>query len=208
MEEQKVTNPAKTILGRVRGMILTPPDCRQTGSGCPSASPKVSPQVPVLLASSRESDRLIMQDLLVGTRYILGHSESLAQAANLACHIVLPIILYDQFFDIVDWQLALRRLACAWPRPSVLLLSDCGDEELLEDALRHGSLDVLVRPLHARDVLPALDFAYSNWEFDMAADPREIRGHQNCQEGSAVKPDRRPEALAPGFATRGSEPRR
>ncbi len=183
-----MTNPAKTILGRVRGMIVTSPDCRQMGSACPSASPKVSPQVPVLLASARESDRLIMQDLLVGTRYILGHSESLAQAANLACHIVLPIILYDQFFDIVDWQLALRRLACAWPRPSVLLLSDCGDEELLEDALRHGSLDVLVRPLHARDVLPALDLAYCSWEFSMAAHPQECDRTRVVKKKSALQP--------------------
>jgi AmiR/NasT family two-component response regulator len=177
-----VTNPAKTIPRGAREMIVTPADCRHSRSAYPSTWPKVYPQVPVLLASARESDRLTMQDLLIGTRYILGHSGSLAQAANLVCHIVLPIILYDQFFDIVDWQLALRRLACAWPRPSVLLLSDYGGEELLEDALRHGSLDVLVRPLHARDVLPALDFAYSNWEFDMAANPRELRG-QNCQEG-------------------------
>jgi DNA-binding NarL/FixJ family response regulator len=183
-----MTNPVKAILGRVRGVTATSPDCRQTGSACLSASPKVYPQVPVLLASARESDRLIMHDLLIGTRYILGHSQSLAQAANLGCHIVLPIILYDQFFDIVDWQLALRRLTCSWPRPSVLLLSDCGDEELLEGALRHGSLDVLVRPLHAREVLCALDLAYCSWEHSMAGYPQEYNRTTIAKKKSALQP--------------------
>jgi DNA-binding NtrC family response regulator len=137
---------------------------RRAAPARPSVPWPVQPQVPVLLASARDSDRLAIEGVLAATRYMLVPTASLNQASNLLSHVVFPIILYDCGFQGGDWQPALGRLIGAWRSPSIVLLSETYSHDFWEESVCRGAFDVLVRPFQTDDVLAVLDFAYTNWK--------------------------------------------
>jgi len=128
-------------------------------------------RVPVLLASSRESDLAVIDGLLRGTRYVVVPAANLNHASKLLSHVVFPIILYDRFFHGSDWQPTLWRLIGAWRVPSVLLLSDVRDRDFWEEAVCRGVFDVLARPFHGDDLLAVLEFAYAHWQLGLTQRP-------------------------------------
>lgn len=104
---------------------------------------------PILLASTRESDTQVLRKVLIDTEYVLVPAADWKTALNLAGHLAFSIILYDRRFDGLDWRAAVRRLASAWRIPTIVLLSETGEEAL-------GGLEILVRPFEASGVWRAL----------------------------------------------------
>jgi DNA-binding response OmpR family regulator len=104
-----------------------------------------------------------LQALLKDTEYVPVHATDWNTALNLAGHIFFPVILYDRFFDITDWQLAVRRLVSSWRSPSVLLLSQTREDGLRDELIRTGGFDVLTRPLGAHNVLRKMDAAMARF---------------------------------------------
>ena len=149
-------NAASAILGRFRNVSTME---RVSSRTAVPARRLPAPLIPVLLASALESDRRVMHEILSGTQYLLVHAATWNRALNLMGHVVVPIILYDRLFDITDWQLAVKRLVSSWRSPSVVLLSQTGEDGLREDLIGRGGFEVLVRPLESAPVLQTLDLA-------------------------------------------------
>jgi len=145
----------------------------------PSAPSETAPlaRVPVLLASAQEGDRSAVTDLLRGTRYVVVKAANSREAGKILNHIVFPIILYDAASDATEWHLGLKKMISAWRVPSVLLLANRYDAELAGDSLRRGAFDILVRPLRATDVMPALEFGYLQWKLRLGRTARPATGH-------------------------------
>jgi CheY-like chemotaxis protein len=114
------------------------------------------PITPILLASALESDRRVLREVLTDTEYVLVPAANWNIALNLAGHLAFSIILYDRRFEGIDWRLAVRRLASAWRIPTVVLLSETGEEGLGSELRASGGLEILVRPFEARGVWRAL----------------------------------------------------
>jgi CheY-like chemotaxis protein len=117
---------------------------------------QAKPITPILLASTLESDRSVLGQTLIGSEYVLVPAANWNTALNLAGHMAFSIILYDRCFNRIDWRLAVRRLASAWRIPTIVLLSETGEEELRNEVRASGGLEVLVRPFEASAVWRAL----------------------------------------------------
>ena len=116
----------------------------------------VEPLTPVLLASALESDAAAMREIFHGTSYLLARATNWSGALNLIAHVAVPIILYDRHFELCEWQLGVRRLACSWRSPAVVLLSDVKEETLRDSLIISGGLEILVRPFESGAVLRTL----------------------------------------------------
>lgn len=149
--ESTLAVPAPAML---RFMRSAP--ARFAGSSATTADRQAKVITPILLASSLESDRQVLRQVLIDTEYVLVPAANWNTALNLAGHMAFSIILYDRRFDRIEWQLAVRRLASAWRIPAVVLLSETGEDGLLNELRASGGLEVLVRPFEASGVWRAL----------------------------------------------------
>ena len=122
-----------------------------------------APRTPVLLASAKDSDRQLLQNVLKDTAYLLVHTDNWQTTLNLAGHIVFPVILYDRLFDTVDWRLAVKRLARSWRTPSVLLLSQDHEHGLRDELIGSGGFDLLVRPVEFGELFRTVDAAMARF---------------------------------------------
>lgn len=150
-----MANPVSALFQRLRNFSRMP----AASGGAAVSGRQAAPVIPVLVVSALESDVHAVQDLLRGTRYVPVHAADWSSALSLAGQIVFPIILVDRSLDITDWQVAVKRLVNSWGSPSVLLLSQTGEDGLRDELIRSGALGILVRPLVPGEVFESLGAA-------------------------------------------------
>lgn len=151
-------NPASLLWSRVRhaewehAAVPTPPVAEEEG------------QIPVLLALRRPSDQARMRLILHGTSFLPVLADGIDHACKIAGHIVIPVVVYDPFFDAADRQAAFRRKVGVWRAPSIILVCDSEAPEIGESSNRMSASSILSRPLRRETAIPALHSAYFHWK--------------------------------------------
>lgn len=119
-------------------------------------------RIDIVLASSRDWDREMLEESLSGTPWRLVLASNLPQAIEALRHVTVPIVLCDGWFDNVPWQLLLRALRRERRRVCVILLAGPGPVEVWSELARRGGFDVLTRPFRREEVFPTLVSAYAH----------------------------------------------
>lgn len=91
----------------------------------------------------------------------------------------IPVVLFAQNTPGWEWKRAVRLLAAAPCRPSVLLVAPSPGLPGWEEITAAGGYDVIAEPLSAESLARAIRGAYSHW--------RSRRALQSAQEASATK---------------------
>jgi DNA-binding NtrC family response regulator len=154
MRNAKVKKLASALVARLQELRIM--------SGGRSQARSDVARVPVLLAADGELDRLSIDRLLSGTRYLVVPAADAKQAARLLSQVVFPIALYD-CRDAAEWQMCVRPAPGHWHAPSIVLLANEGAKDLCKEPACCGAFDVLVRPFRAEDLVSVLDLAYTKW---------------------------------------------
>jgi len=121
---------------------------------------KDSEPIPLVLASARPDDLRELARFLKGTRWVLHHAASYAEAVRALGATLAPVLLCDRDLPGPPWQEAVRGLSAELGRGCVILVSEVSDPYLWDEVIHCGGFDVLARPLREREVAALLDFAY------------------------------------------------
>lgn len=159
-------NPASALLAHLRP--------RHPATGEFPKVRRAETPVPVLLAAAGEADRLSIERLLSGTRYLPVSADSPNHAARLVTQVVFPIVLFDPFAG-KDWQPSISRLIGGWRVPAILLLAEGGEVPCCRERQCCVAFDIMVRPFEAPNVIPILDLAYRRWMAGL------VQGREPCR---------------------------
>jgi DNA-binding NtrC family response regulator len=146
---------------------------RRTTGAFPKRCPS-DMRVPVLLVSATEADRVSIERLLSGTRYLPVSAACPDHAAKLLSKVVFPIVLFDPFAG-KGRQIPISRLTGGWRAPAILLISEAGELPCCKERACCVAFDVVIRPFEARDVVPILDLAYTDWMAGL------VKGREPCR---------------------------
>jgi AmiR/NasT family two-component response regulator len=115
----------------------------------------------VILANVDGVDRSSLEVILQGTPWVVINAEPL-QIENVVRDASVPIVLCDCDHSEC-WRKSIRALIRTRRDVCVILLSNEIDPPGCEEVVRYGGFDILTRPLHRKQVLPMLLFAYTYW---------------------------------------------
>jgi AmiR/NasT family two-component response regulator len=90
-------------------------------------------------------------------------AESCQEAARTATQLGAPVILIDRDWPATEWRAAVESLASLLHNPCVLLVSAVSDDYLLQELIRQGGYDILLKPLRAENAARAIKLALSYW---------------------------------------------
>ena len=88
---------------------------------------------------------------------------NLEEAQSLLAREEIPVVLCERDAAGVDWKYAVRMLAAAPCRPSVLLLAPPGMQPGWEEVTAVGGYDVITEPVNASSLMQAIRSAQSHW---------------------------------------------
>ena len=80
---------------------------------------------------------------------------NLAEAQSLLAREEIPVVLCERDASGVDWKHAVRMLAAAPCRPSVVLLAPPGGQPGWEEVAAVGGYDVITEPVNANSLMQA-----------------------------------------------------
>lgn len=149
-----------TMMARIRRRPSAPEEAPR--------SRRTESQVPILLVSLGETDRLSVCEFLLGTRFLPVYACSLDEGSRLMSHVLFPILLYDPLPHPDEWQSRLGRFLGILRQPVVLLLDSPGHVDSYENSVCRASFGVLPRPLQPESLIAALNLAYTKWSVGFA----------------------------------------
>lgn len=138
------------------------------GAQTRAAESTVSAPVPapsnILLASSREEDRIGLRRTLLDPRWTILEAGYWTDALRLAEQVTFSVALCDVELSGMDWREGVRRLRLTRPSPATILLSNVADRYLWEELVSVGAFDVLTRPFRDNEAVSMIEFAYMHWK--------------------------------------------
>jgi len=113
----------------------------------------------VLVADDEPGIRSLIEDAL--SRY--GHEvqcvENGVDAIKALSNNSFDVVFLDIRMPNGDGLTALKEIRSLWPNLSVVMITGCGQPEMIDKSMDLGSLACLVKPFSMRDVLGMLDVA-------------------------------------------------
>jgi hypothetical protein len=111
---------------------------------------------------------------LLGSATPRGWTVRWARSVNGAIGILdcrtIPIVLYDWYSTVDDWQPAIRRLTLIAAAPCVILAASRVDEVLWRRAINSRVYDVVCRTGESRHLVATLQFAWK-WKVERKMSP-------------------------------------
>ena len=123
-----------------------------------------SPEIPILLATSRDDDATSLREVLAHTRWTLVRAHAWTDAFRAQTEFGFPIVLYDRDLAGIPWHEGVPLMMRAGRPPAIILLSAVADPYLWDEVVQAGGFDLLPRPFRRDETLAMIAFAHTHWK--------------------------------------------
>jgi DNA-binding NtrC family response regulator len=132
-------------------------------------------EVPVLLITTLDPDRRVLQEILAATRWRLTSVTCCEEGLETLRSRTVPIVLCDRDLPSAHWRQAVNILQSASYPVSIIVTSQVSDGYLWNAVVDQGGFGVLAKPFCAVDVFQTLEFAFSDWSMKLPRSQEQLK---------------------------------
>ena len=110
-------------------------------------------QLNILVADDEPGILSLMNDALTRHGYKVTCVESGVDAVNMLGKDKFDIIFMDIRMPKGDGLTALKQIRIKWPKIPVIIITGCGQRDLIDEVVNMGSFACLVKPFSIKDVI-------------------------------------------------------